>query len=176
MRKILKIFVMIFLTLLLCGQIFAVSSLIHNMSTSLVNMVLDIFTPIILGLVFSIIMVLLALIKHKNEKILSLGFLPVLIALFFIILGVLNISEYIIPPEVLFMFFMYIGLLFQVFDLNKKIGYIGCIILFLLVCFYIYIRPAYICESENSITKCGGRTWDWDKKICKSKIEDCIIH
>jgi hypothetical protein len=57
--------------------------------------------------------------------------------------------------------------------LNKKWGYVSCTIFLLLIIFYVYVRPVYLCENDNGIAKCGGREWNWDKKVCEEKLS-CI--
>ena len=172
-KKILKILGIIILCFLLCIQIFPLLYLIDWVGDSFFTFNQDTF--IIVCFLFSTIIMLISLIKNKNIKIFLLGFWPILSVFLLILLGI-NLNTFFVSPEILLVFLLYIGFLLQLFILNKKAGCIGSIILLLLISLYIYIHPAYICERENGLIKCGGSEWNWDKKTCEKKLSCEVIN
>lgn len=173
MTKILKIFGVGVLLFSLCTQIFYLLYLIDWVGDSFFTFNQDAFT--IVGFLFSTIIMLISLIKNKNIKIFLLGFWPILSVFLLILFGII-LDKFFIFPEILFVFLLYIDLLFQLFILNKKVGYIGSVFFLSLISFYVYIHPVYVCERENGITRCGGSEWNWDKKTCEKKLSCEVIN
>ena len=157
-KKIFKIFLMILLILWMCGLLFNLYGNFGQLfSTSY-------YTAGVINQILSLLIILLALIKNNETKVFLLGFWPILALVVFELLSYLKVQIN-IPNETFFVSFLYIGFLLQLLVL----GHIVWVLCLLLTAFFVYIRPAYMCESKNLLQSEISYQWNWMERVCEEK-------
>ena len=160
LKKILKIFAMILLSILFLFTLIQGGLIIIVGGVFLGNIV-HIFNSIVI--LFSIIMMGLALLKNKNTKVFTLGFLPLLI------LGISILGAYSLGIVMMLIvgIMLYVGLLWQLFLLRKKI--LCLLISLMFIPFFICAFPAYLCEGKNDTIMDVSFKWNWKTGMCEEK-------
>ena len=135
------------------GLIIAVGNIFLSNTVHFFNSIVILFSVSIMGI---------GLLKHKNIKVFLLGFLPVLILGFSIFMAYFFNSIMIITGVL-----AYAGLMGQFLLLKKK--RLCLLISLLFIPFLIYATPVYLCEEKNSVLQDVVFKWNWKEMRCEER-------
>ena len=159
-KKILKSISFVLLLLLFLFS-FIEGGLIIAVGNIFLGNIIHIFNSIVIS--FSIIIMGIGLLKHKNTKVFLLGFSPVFICGFSIFMAYFFNSIIMIISGML----AYTGLMGQLLLLKKK--NLCMLISLLFIPFLIYATPIYLCEEKNAEIQDVIFEWNWNEKRCEER-------